>query len=134
MKRKAAAPQGPSLFDMTEPVEVAPGHLRAEVTFPVSYDPPTHPPCPEAVAREAAARRGQPAWRGEPGYVFKMSPAERAASEVDLPERSRWTFEGREVEVRGTSPLMVWFVPPGQPGTAQQTRYRHEFLKKAVRL
>lgn len=70
-----------------------------------------------------------------PAHVYLRSPQEDAASRVDIPERSRWTLKDkREVEVRGTSPLLVWFTEPGASVLTQQTCYRHEFLKKAVRL
>lgn len=121
MKRTAQA--GPSLFD-AELEETGPG--AGEVASRAA-DATASSPGPVA----PAPRR---AYRGEPGYVFEMSAAEKAASEVPLPDRSRWTFDGQEVEVRGTSPLMVWFTVPGAPAATQQTRYRHEFVRKAVRL
>jgi hypothetical protein len=68
-------------------------------------------------------------------HMFNMSEQERAASRVDVPIRSRWDFPGKgTVEVRGTSPLMVWFSQPDAPALAQATLYRHEFLKRATRL
>lgn len=121
MKKHAQA--GPSLFDAEPEDETGPG--AGEVASR-AVDATASSPGPVAPVRRA--------WRGEPGFVFHMSPAEKAASEVDIPVRSRWTFEGREVEVRGTSPLMVWFTEPGAPPLTQATRYRHEFLKKAARL
>ncbi len=124
-------------------------------------DPPQARPAPPAARPEAAAQpAGQPAvvpvpqWGGSvrvtaltppeaaqfraaaipaPWSGYNLSPAERAAALLPLADRTRWTFRGREVEVRGSSPLLVWFTVPGASDLTQQTVYRHEFLKGAVR-
>jgi hypothetical protein len=50
------------------------------------------------------------------------------------PDRSRWIFKGREVEIRGVSPMHVWFTEPGASPLTQLTIPRAEFLKAARRL
>ena len=64
-----------------------------------------------------------------------VTEKELEAAGVDVPVRSRWELQGRgTVEVRGESPLVVWFSEPGASGLAQATLYRTEFLRKARRL
>lgn len=113
MKGRKAKSAGPSLFDqdaIEEPVKAKP--QPAPIVVPVA---------------EPARLQERPA------HVYKMSAEEEAAANVPIPERSRWMLKGEGVvEIRGTSPLMVWFSKPNEPATSQATRYRHEFLKRAV--
>jgi len=107
---RARTPVGPSLFDE--------GPTQVEA-------PPSAP----------KGSLGPPPGPVGDGALYRMTAEERAAAGVPLPDRSRWALPGRgEVEVRGSSPLMVWFVTPGAPPLTQATLYRTEFLRKARRL
>ena len=49
-----------------------------------------------------------------------------------VPERSRWALKNiGDVEVRGHSPNMIWFVVIGSDDITQQKMSRADFLKKA---
>jgi hypothetical protein len=59
--------------------------------------------------------------------------AERAAWQEETPDRSLWSLKGvGDVEVRGASPVMVWYSIVG--GDGEQIKVtREEFTKKARR-
>jgi hypothetical protein len=123
-KRRTA---GPSLFaeDVPEPAgqaDTAPAPARPPERQPGPFLPPPAAASPAQVALD------------EPAQVFKLSPQEKAAAAVSIPERSLWLLQGEGVvEIRGTSPLVVWFSKPSAPALAQMTLYRHVFLSKAKR-
>ena len=52
----------------------------------------------------------------------------------ELRDRTWWRYLGDDVEIRGTSPVMVWFTRRGESQLAQRTVPRAEFLKKAKAL
>lgn len=56
-------------------------------------------------------------------------PAPKPAPE--LRDRTWWRYHGEDVEIRGTSPLMVWFTRRGESQLAQRTVERAEFLRTA---
>lgn len=119
---------GPTLFDGDDGDGTGPG--AGEVAFravdATESSPGPVPPAPPP-------RRT--AYRGEPGYVCDMTPAEAAAALVPIPDRSRWSVRAEGVvEVRGSSALVVWFVTAdGDRGQPQRTLRRVEFLKRGVR-
>jgi hypothetical protein len=110
------------MFDEAEPGEV----LQPPAPAPPGLLPAPPPPPPPVPERDEADRLAE---------IYEMSEPEKAAARVEVPLRSRWALAGKgTVEVRGASPLMVWFVEVAAPEHAQQTVYRHEFLRKAARL
>jgi hypothetical protein len=120
-------PAGPSLFAQDEPEPVGQADLA-----PAPVRPPERQPGP-FLRPSTAASPAQEA-QDEPEQVFKLSAQEKAAAAVSIPERSLWLMQGEGVvEIRGTSPLVVWFSKSDAPALAQMTLYRHVFLSKAKR-